>query len=84
MSVLKPSATVNTQETAAHTDGAIEAMTDAMPVVTDAGFTLDDFLAYMPGGGFIFTPTRDLWPASNVNASSSSTAMPLATVLHAK
>lgn len=36
--------------------------------VADTGVTLDDFYAYMPSGGFIFTPTRELWPASNVNA----------------
>jgi hypothetical protein len=30
--------------------------------------SIDDFFAYMPQHGFIFAPTRDLWPASNVNA----------------
>jgi hypothetical protein len=30
--------------------------------------SLDDFYAYMPMHQYIFTPTRDLWPASSVNA----------------
>lgn len=29
---------------------------------------LEDFVAYMPLHNYIFTPTRDLWPASSVNA----------------
>jgi hypothetical protein len=29
---------------------------------------LDDFCAYMPGHTYIFTPTREMWPASSVNA----------------
>jgi hypothetical protein len=29
---------------------------------------LQDFVAYMPMHNYIFTPTRDLWPASSVNA----------------
>src|SRR5262249_18825343 len=33
-----------------------------------AGVRLEDFVAYMPQGGFIFTPSRDLWPASSVDA----------------
>ena len=32
------------------------------------GVTLDDFHAYMPMHAYIFTPTRELWPASSVNA----------------
>jgi hypothetical protein len=31
----------------------------------EAGVTLDDFSAYMPQHFFIFTPTREPWPASN-------------------
>jgi hypothetical protein len=31
--------------------------------------TVQDFVAYRPGGSFIFIPTRDMWPANSVNAS---------------
>jgi hypothetical protein len=34
----------------------------------DAGVSIDDFYAYMPEHTYIFTPTRDMWPASSVNA----------------
>jgi hypothetical protein len=30
--------------------------------------TLDDFRAYMPMHNYIFVPSRDMWPASSVNA----------------
>ena len=30
--------------------------------------TRDDFVAYMPTHGYIFKPTREMWPASSVNA----------------
>jgi Family of unknown function (DUF5906) len=33
------------------------------------GVSLEDFRAHMPTHCYIFTPTRDLWPASSVNAS---------------
>ena len=33
-----------------------------------APVTLDDFRAYMPQHSYIFVPSRDLWPASSVNA----------------
>ena len=33
-----------------------------------AGVCLDDFYAYMPMHSYIYTPTRELWPASSVNA----------------
>jgi hypothetical protein len=29
---------------------------------------LEDFVAYMPMHSYIFTPTREMWPASSVNA----------------
>ena len=29
---------------------------------------LEDFYAYMPMHSYIFTPTRETWPASSVNA----------------
>jgi hypothetical protein len=32
------------------------------------GVTLDDFHAYMPMHNYIFAPTREMWPASSVNA----------------
>jgi hypothetical protein len=32
------------------------------------GVTLDDFRAYMPAHSYIFTPSRELWPAASVNA----------------
>ncbi|MDA8350999.1 MAG: DUF5906 domain-containing protein [Pseudomonadota bacterium] len=31
--------------------------------------TARDFWAYLPGHSYIFTPTRELWPGSSVNAS---------------
>jgi hypothetical protein len=31
--------------------------------------TVEDFVAYRPGGSFIFIPTRDMWPTNSVNAS---------------
>jgi hypothetical protein len=33
-----------------------------------AGVRLDDFYAYMPMHSYIYAPTRELWPASSVNA----------------
>ena len=32
------------------------------------GVSLDDFHAYMPRHSYIFAPSRDLWPATSVNA----------------
>jgi len=32
------------------------------------GVTLDDFCAYLPEHKYIFIPSRELWPASSVNA----------------
>ena len=37
---------------------------DASP----AAVTLDDFYAYMPMHNYIYTPSRELWPAASVNA----------------
>ena len=34
----------------------------------NAGVSLVDFRAYMPMHSYIFTPTREMWPASSVNA----------------
>ena len=32
------------------------------------GVSLDDFYAYMPMHCYIFAPSREMWPASSVNA----------------
>ena len=32
------------------------------------GVSLDDFNAYMPTHSYIFTPSREMWPAASVNA----------------
>jgi hypothetical protein len=32
------------------------------------GVSLEDFHAYMPAHSYIFTPSREMWPASSVNA----------------
>jgi hypothetical protein len=32
------------------------------------GVSIDDFRAFMPAHSYIYTPTRDMWPASSVNA----------------
>jgi uncharacterized protein DUF5906 len=34
----------------------------------DIGISVDDFYAFMPTHTYIFVPSRDLWPASSVNA----------------
>jgi Family of unknown function (DUF5906) len=34
----------------------------------DGIMSIDDFVAYMPMHTYIYTPTRELWPASSVNA----------------
>ena len=38
------------------------------PCPEGRGVTIDDFRAYMPSHTYIFTPCRELWPASSVNA----------------
>jgi len=35
---------------------------------TSAPISIDDFRAYMPDHRYIFVPTRDLWPASSLDA----------------
>jgi len=42
--------------------------TTERPATNDSGVTLDDFRAYMPTHQYIFTPSREFWPASSVNA----------------
>jgi hypothetical protein len=44
------------------------AMPDVDQESTPAGISLTDFWAYMPAHAYIFEPTRDLWPASSVDA----------------
>lgn len=41
---------------------------DADPAPGANGVQLSDFWAYMPDHKYIFVPTRELWPASSVNA----------------
>jgi hypothetical protein len=38
------------------------------PCAEGVGVTIDDFVAYMPGHVYIFTPCREVWPTSSVNA----------------
>jgi hypothetical protein len=38
------------------------------PCFEGAGVTIDDFQAYMPTHSYIFTPCREMWPATSVNA----------------
>jgi hypothetical protein len=38
------------------------------PFFSDDGISLNDFCAYMPKHSYIYIPTRELWPASSVNA----------------
>lgn len=56
---------------------ALETLIAACPIwtppvpsgaTTETGVTLDDFHAYLPAHTYIFVPTRELWPASSVNA----------------
>jgi hypothetical protein len=35
---------------------------------TTGGVSLDDFRAYMPAHSYIYIPSREMWPASSVNA----------------
>jgi hypothetical protein len=37
-------------------------------ITTADAVTLDDFHAYMPSHNYIFTPSRETWPGSSVNA----------------
>jgi hypothetical protein len=51
--------------------GSAEALpehVDAPPLApNESDVKLEDFVAYMPSGNFIFKPTREMWPASSVN-----------------
>ncbi len=35
---------------------------------TSPAVSLEEFNAYMPTHGYIFTPTREMWPAASVNS----------------
>ncbi|MDQ6701682.1 MAG: DUF5906 domain-containing protein [Pseudomonadota bacterium] len=48
-------------------DDPAEATGDAGRAVEE-GVTIDHFRAYMPMHAYIFTPSREMWPASSVNA----------------
>ncbi len=37
-------------------------------LVTAKGIAVDDFYAYMPMHSYIFTPSREMWPAASINA----------------
>ena len=50
--------------TAERMHGLIEK--SAAPMIE--GVSLDDFNAYMPTHSYIFTPSREMWPAASVNA----------------
>jgi hypothetical protein len=40
----------------------------AEPSPEGGGVTIEDFVAYMPGHTYIFTPCREIWPGASVNA----------------
>ena len=48
--------------------GGVEPLTDLLDAAPALGVSLDDFYAYMPQHVYIFTPTREVWPASSVDA----------------
>ena len=50
------------------TDGHVGDKQGALTDRVDEGVTLLDFHAYMPMHSYIFAPSRDMWPASSVNA----------------
>ena len=49
-------------------DAALRQLRGVAPTAIAEGVTLDDFCAYMPRISYIFTPSREMWPASSVNA----------------
>ena len=36
--------------------------------LAEGGVSLDDFVAYLPDHAYLFTPTREMWPATSINA----------------
>jgi hypothetical protein len=47
-----------------------------MPGNVKTGVSLDDFYAYMPMHCYIYTPTREMWPAASVNSRLPSIGIP--------
>ena len=44
---------------------SIELLAEA---TSDSGVSIDDFYAYMPMHCYVYAPSREMWPASSVNA----------------
>jgi hypothetical protein len=57
-----------TKKTNAELDAEIIRL-DAIADAKREAVSLDDFVAYLPKGNYIFLPTREPWPAKSVNAS---------------
>ncbi|MFC1688267.1 primase-helicase family protein [Pseudomonadota bacterium] len=49
-------------------DGSLEAVAEALAEEITSQISLADFSAYMVDHRYIFQPTRDLWPATSVDA----------------
>jgi hypothetical protein len=49
-------------------DDGDDALVDDEKNSKKKGIALKDFIAYLPLHGYIFIPTRELWPATSVNA----------------
>lgn len=47
---------------------AVEWLRARLGLAPEGRVTVNDFYAYMPGHVYIFTPTREVWPATSVNA----------------
>jgi hypothetical protein len=45
-----------------------EADDDRNNLMGSQGVSIDDFYAYMPTHAYIYAPSREMWPASSVNA----------------
>jgi hypothetical protein len=46
----------------------LDSQAEAAAASEPEGVTLDDFVAYMPAHSYIYTLTREMWPAPSVNA----------------
>lgn len=64
---LPPKGDVSDWLAAGHTVADLEAFATNHDLPT-YGVSLDDFRAYMPDHAYLFAPTRELWPASSVDA----------------
>lgn len=47
---------------------AVVWLREQLGLPAEAGVALDDFSAYLPQHNYIFTPTREPWPAASVNS----------------